>query len=273
MKALRQESCQEGNGFSLLELLVVIAIIAIIMAMMTPALFQTREQGRNATCKSNLHQIGVACLLFAGEHGGVLPAGSVNINWGPEPWQKTFMGKEVLPIDVLTDDNWPKDLYGTLLPYIGDVETARRIYKCPSLPPGEIGSGQGSNGFFDYAMLMVFAGGSLDSIPKRAELRYDRNDPSTWKMLPTPLIVEEDPYWWLNRIPNVEPGHGNQDRIGTWHNGTGNYLSIDGSVHVCRPLITGGLNPFCNDWYAKGPKSGDMICLGLYSRYGSWNDR
>jgi prepilin-type N-terminal cleavage/methylation domain-containing protein len=52
------------GGFTLIELLVVIAIIAILAALLLPALAKAREQGRRTKCKSNLHQIQLAIQMY-----------------------------------------------------------------------------------------------------------------------------------------------------------------------------------------------------------------
>jgi prepilin-type N-terminal cleavage/methylation domain-containing protein/prepilin-type processing-associated H-X9-DG protein len=61
------------RAFTLIELLVVIAIIAVLAALLLPAIARTKEAGRSASCLSNLHQIGLAFQLYVQENQNRLP--------------------------------------------------------------------------------------------------------------------------------------------------------------------------------------------------------
>jgi prepilin-type N-terminal cleavage/methylation domain-containing protein/prepilin-type processing-associated H-X9-DG protein len=87
------------QGFTLIELLVVIAIIAILAAMLMPALARGKTQARSNQCLNNLRQIGLALRLFIDDHDDALP------------------GSEH------TGDTW----VAALIPYGG----TKGIYRCP----------------------------------------------------------------------------------------------------------------------------------------------
>jgi prepilin-type N-terminal cleavage/methylation domain-containing protein len=61
------------KGFTLIELLVVIAIIALLMAILMPALQRVKSQAKSAVCQSNVRQWGLIFRLYANDNEGKLP--------------------------------------------------------------------------------------------------------------------------------------------------------------------------------------------------------
>jgi len=91
-------------AFTLIELLVVVAIIAILAAMLLPALSHAKESARRAACLSNLKQIGLALTTYVSDTG-VYPPSSVSLN--AEPYNTSW----AYCLRAYTGSSWTSGVY------------------------------------------------------------------------------------------------------------------------------------------------------------------
>src|ERR1051325_686193 len=84
-EALNRKTSRTGErgGFTLIELLVVIAIIAILAAMLLPALAKSKETAKRAVCKSNMRQIALGVIMYANDNRENYPPAASHLVWEP----------------------------------------------------------------------------------------------------------------------------------------------------------------------------------------------
>lgn len=171
------------NAFTLIELLVVISIIAILMAILMPALNRVREQGKRTVCLSNLKQMSLAWNLYADENNNRIVNGNTSNN---NAWVLYSSGD--------TEAEQLRDIErGSLYSYCPN----KKLYKCPTGERGEV---------ITYAVVdymnghSAIAGATPDPLKNRNQIRNTANQvvfldegrlsPSSW----TVYYYEER--WW-----------------------------------------------------------------------------
>ena len=130
-------------GFTLIELLVVIAIIAILMAILMPALNRVKEQGKRIVCENSLKGLQLCWLMYADDNDGKIVNGAGGISytssgltetpWVGDGWGANWNNPNVTDRGLTDREKKQAIEEGALWEYAKDYG----IYKCPTGRRGE----------------------------------------------------------------------------------------------------------------------------------------
>lgn len=186
-----------GGAFTLIELLVVMAVIALLAALLLPALSSAKAKAHQTGCLNHLRQLGLAWQMYSGDNHGMLvenlPSPSNTNSW----IAGEFRGQSQVT-------NTHAIRRGRLFPYVNQTG----VYRCPS--DGQIA---GASAVLSYAMNGWMGGRTMETqfqergyrtFVRESELAAARAPAGLWLMMDEDHVTMDDG-WFLVTMNNSRP--------------------------------------------------------------------